>query len=589
LYLDDDGTLVVGQDWAFKERPGAPVAIADHGKMWTQSDNSLYFQDGDGNAHNLRDHGGLLGLGDDDHPLSIITTPLASARNVIAAATATIRPLAIQTTDDDSAENLTEWLDSGGAVKAAISTSGHIGLAGDILPNAIINTSGTLTAVATNALVLNFGTAIDASAGLTVFGIYEHPNVTIANTKSYIGGGFGGGTLAVASGTGTRYALYAFETPALTGVLANNYGLYIESITKATVNSAITTNAGNVIFNEGGDANTDFRVEGFGVPNALFVRGSDGHVGIGVAIPTHDFHVENTGSTTSAKVSDGGNNFFLQAGTSIGDGGSIGARIVLDDNGTGGKRWDITTGRKAGALVFYQADNAIDAITILGTGEVGVGLVSPQEKLSIGGNISLPKASGNGIKVDNTTPTFGWQDLLGDVFARNTGGSKPTFAVYRDTLRDYQFGVGDEEYFKFHIPHDYVAGTDIFLHFHWSHTGTFVTGGTVTFEYEASYAKGHNQAPFPASVSGTITGTASTTQYQHILSEIQLSASSPSGSQIDSDDLEPDGVIIMRGGLNANNMTVSGGGVPDPFIHYVDIHYQSTGVATKDKAPDFYT
>ena len=27
----------------------------------------------------------------------------------------------------------------------------------------------------------------------------------------------------------------------------------------------------------------------------------------------------------------------------------------------------------------------------------------------------------------------------------------------------------------------------------------------------------------------------------------------------------------------------------DPFCHEVDIHYQSTGMATKNKAPNFYT
>ena len=27
----------------------------------------------------------------------------------------------------------------------------------------------------------------------------------------------------------------------------------------------------------------------------------------------------------------------------------------------------------------------------------------------------------------------------------------------------------------------------------------------------------------------------------------------------------------------------------DPFVHYVDIHYQSTGMGTKDKNTPFYT
>lgn len=200
------------------------------------------------------------------------------------------------------------------------------------------------------------------------------------------------------------------------------------------------------------------------------------------------------------------------------------------------------------------------------------------------------KASGNGIKIDTSTPTFGFADLLGDVTVKNTGGTRPALITYRNGLLDFEFAAGEEEYFKYHIPHDYVKGTDIFLHFHWSHTGTLVTGGTLTFDYEISYAKGHAQAAFPASVSGTvISATANTTQYTHELTEVQISASSPSGSQIDTDDLEPDGVIVCTAGLNANNLTVSGGAVPDPFIHYVDIHYQTTGlIGTKAKAPDFY-
>ena len=203
--------------------------------------------------------------------------------------------------------------------------------------------------------------------------------------------------------------------------------------------------------------------------------------------------------------------------------------------------------------------------------------------------ITLGKTSGVGIKVDTASPTFPWRDIIGRVTSVNQGASKPTQVTYRDTILEFQFAAGDEDYFQFHIPHDYVPGTDIHLHFHWSHTGTLVNGGTVTFEYEATYAASHNQAAFPASVSGTVAGTASTTQYQHILSEVQLSAASPSGSQLDSDDLEPDGLILMRAGLSANNITVSGGGVPDPFIHFVDIHYQSMNIGTKSKAPDFYT
>lgn len=205
-------------------------------------------------------------------------------------------------------------------------------------------------------------------------------------------------------------------------------------------------------------------------------------------------------------------------------------------------------------------------------------------------NIVFQKASGKGIKVDTATPTFGFADLLGDQFSKNTGATKPTLTTYNGVVQAWKFSAGDEAYITYHIPHDHVSGTDIFLHIHWSHIGTFVTGGTVTFKATSIYAKGHNQAAFTETpVAGTFAGTPSTTQYQHILTETQYSASAPSGLQVDTDLLEPDGVIELTFEVDANNLTVSEGAVPDIFVHYVDVHYQTTGlIGTKAKAPDFY-
>jgi len=203
------------------------------------------------------------------------------------------------------------------------------------------------------------------------------------------------------------------------------------------------------------------------------------------------------------------------------------------------------------------------------------------------GALALPKTSTSGIKVDTTTPTFGWRDITGEI--TNAGGAnKPTNTTYRGGIDQFRFSAGDESIIRYHIPHDYVAGTDIHIHVHWSHISAIVTGGTITFTAESIYAKGHNQTAFSAPVTGTFVGTASTTQYQHIISETQYSASSPAGLQLDTDDLEPDGVILIRLEMTTNNIT-SSGAVPDPFIHEVDIHYQSTNIGTKDKAPDFYT
>jgi len=53
--------------------------------------------------------------------------------------------------------------------------------------------------------------------------------------------------------------------------------------------------ADTVVWNEGG-ADVDFRVEGVGAPNALFVQGSDGFVGFGTNVPTVHTHIVDNGN-----------------------------------------------------------------------------------------------------------------------------------------------------------------------------------------------------------------------------------------------------------------------------------------------------
>lgn len=207
-----------------------------------------------------------------------------------------------------------------------------------------------------------------------------------------------------------------------------------------------------------------------------------------------------------------------------------------------------------------------------------------------GSNLVMDKAATSGIKVDNAAPTFGFADIIGDQFNKNTGPTKPSLLPYNGVINAWQFSEGDEAYLSFHIPHDYVKGTDIFLHAHWSHNSALVTGGDVTFKATSIYAKGHNQAAFQSVPAvGSFVGVASTSQYQHIITEEQYSSDTPSGILIDSSLLEPDGVIELTLELDSNDIT-SSGAVPDPFIHFVDLHYQTTGlIGTKDKVPDFYS
>ena len=84
----------------------------------------------------------------------------------------------------------------------------------------------------------------------------------------------------------------------------------------------------------------------------------------------------------------------------------------------------------------------------------------------------------------------------------------------------------------------------------------------------------------------SITGTP---RYRHRIDEIQLSSKTPTAEQLNTADLEIDGLIIgsLTMGIPTNSFS---GGTPDEavYIFTIDLHYQSTGIGTKNKAPNFY-
>jgi hypothetical protein len=212
------------------------------------------------------------------------------------------------------------------------------------------------------------------------------------------------------------------------------------------------------------------------------------------------------------------------------------------------------------------------------------------------GGLQLPKTSGLGIKVDSTgTPTFPWRDLIGDINPKVSGAGAPILAAFRGgNVRSYFFAAGDDIDCFFHVPHDYVPASDIHIHTHWAHNGTAISG-TLVLNYYVTYAKGHNQATngeFQAEVNRTVTVStpdiATIPRYRHRVEETQLSAASPAASQLDSDIIEVDGLILVH--LDVTTIpTITGGTTNRPALFAVDIHYQSTGVGTKQKSPDFWT
>jgi hypothetical protein len=207
-------------------------------------------------------------------------------------------------------------------------------------------------------------------------------------------------------------------------------------------------------------------------------------------------------------------------------------------------------------------------------------------------SVILPKTSGKGIKVDEAAPTFPWVDLPGELTIRGTGPTIPTYGVFRGgKCSAYSFAVNDEIDFTFHVQHDHVPGSDLYIHYHWLHNGTAISGNIVA-SFSVTYAKGHNQAAFGAEK--TLTSTyatvdiGTTPRWQHRIEEVKLATPGGSPTLLDTNQIEMDGIIQVN--LTITTIpTITGGTPNEPFILAVDLHYQSTGVGTKQKSPPFWT
>ena len=213
------------------------------------------------------------------------------------------------------------------------------------------------------------------------------------------------------------------------------------------------------------------------------------------------------------------------------------------------------------------------------------------------GNLVLTKGSGKGIKLNPNSPAFGWRDILGPVEIKSIGATDPVWALYRGNIYAYTFDTATAEaFFTFHIPHDYLPNSDMFIHAHWSQNvvdsgGAAGVPGNAEWNFDITYADGHGTAggvadPFVAPITVTVVQQASTTQYGHMIAEVQFSNNGGTDGLIDSNTIQVDGLLLVRAyrvkGNAADTLNQA------PFVHTVDIHYQSTNLATKNKEPNFY-
>lgn len=203
--------------------------------------------------------------------------------------------------------------------------------------------------------------------------------------------------------------------------------------------------------------------------------------------------------------------------------------------------------------------------------------------VSASDGVTIDNTSGLGIRLDVDAPVFGWRDITASVLVRGVGANDPDFVVYTGTTtRSFRFSstIMNEVFFVYHIPHDYVPGTAISFHAHWSNAAvTPNTGntGNVVWSFDYSFAKGFGQEAFPTVQTVTVVAASPATRHIHNTSETV---------PVTILGLEADGLILVRAYRDADNVLDTC--TDAVFFHTGDVHYQSSNIATKNKAPNFY-
>ncbi|MFZ5376876.1 MAG: site-specific integrase [Patescibacteria group bacterium] len=294
--------------------------------------------------------------------------------------------------------NLQEWQNSSGTALSSISAYGTLGIGAQADQYV-----GAYVSYATNR------------SGGSVYGIQNQ--LTVNNTTTYGTAGFyryiSSGTFTTNTGWGiqtygtlrtgltmtsfnavdaqidvnsgatvSNYRLYYGGSGTLAGSVTNYYGLHLENISGATNNYAILTNAGNIVFNEGGDASTTLRVEGDTDANLLYTDAANNRVGIGTSSPTMKLHVV-TGNSDGIRISSSNTAYMIMSDLAGGAdaknygyyaGSNTFAFRLFDDALSGTTDW----------LSMTRNGTSVSSI-VMPTGNVGIGTTTPTAKLDIAG------------------------------------------------------------------------------------------------------------------------------------------------------------------------------------------------------------
>lgn len=208
---------------------------------------------------------------------------------------------------------------------------------------------------------------------------------------------------------------------------------------------------------------------------------------------------------------------------------------------------------------------------------------------SMTGSLSLPKTSGDGILLDGN---YAWVDIIGDVVPKHSGTGAAVFENFIGNIPAWAHTSTSYGKLEYHIPHNYAVGTDIYLHFHWGHNGTSISGDFV-IDLDITYAKRTYPAssfvtPVTSQISLTSLNMTNSPQYCHRVDEIKISIPGGSASMLNTNNIEVDGLIMVGYSTSTIPSITGSSSVNLPFVLQADLHMQSTGVGTFNKDPGYY-
>ena len=207
--------------------------------------------------------------------------------------------------------------------------------------------------------------------------------------------------------------------------VANSNKIYVGGATTDSVIGYLGNTSGDLTLQ--GDGSRDVKIGSGTDPDAIFIKGTTGNVGLGTEAPGQKFVLSgDTGTNIQIQQNDGGGIFLGSSGSTrfgLGTGSNI-IQATASDFGIG---------TQSGNSFTIGTDNT-NRLHVKSTGEVGIGTDNPNQKLTVAGTLSaqscivgeaIVKRGGTSsqfLKADGSVDSASYTTCIGTVVAGDLVG-----------------------------------------------------------------------------------------------------------------------------------------------------------------------